>query len=69
VETTNPLNILLTINSIVTIGLILNQNESAKDAITTQNSNSSSNPFELATWVCLVIQLIILLIKFKIVEF
>jgi hypothetical protein len=69
VETTNPLNILLTINSIVTIGLILNQNESAKDAITTQNLNSSSNPFELATWVCLFIQLIILLIKFKIVEF
>jgi len=69
VETTNPLNILLTINSIVTIGLILNQNESAKDAMTTQNSNSSSSPFELATWVCLFIQLIILLIKFKVVEF
>ena len=68
-ETTNPLNILLTINSIVTIGLILNQNESAKDSMTTQNSNSSSSPFELATWVCLFIQLIILLIKFKVVEF
>ena len=64
----NSLNIILTVNSILTIGLILNQNESAKDSLTTQNSSSVSNPFESVTWVCLIIQLIILLIKFKVVE-
>ena len=67
-ETNNPLNIILTVNSILTIGLILNQNESAKDSLTTQNSSSASNPFESVTWVCLVIQLVILLIKFTVVE-
>ena len=67
-EANNSLNIILTVNSILTIGLILNQNESAKDSLTTQNSSSVSNPFESVTWVCLVIQLIILLIKFKVVE-
>jgi|TARA_Y200000002_G_scaffold341035_1_gene311959 hypothetical protein len=68
VEANNSLNIILTVNSILTIGLILNQNESAKDSLTTQNSSSVSNPFESVTWVCLIIQLIILLIKFKVVE-
>ncbi len=67
-EANNSLNIILTVNSILTIGLILNQNESAKDSLTTQNSSSVSNPFESVTWVCLIIQLIILLIKFKVVE-
>ena len=67
-ETNNPLNIILTVNSIITIGLILNQNESAKDSLTTQNSSSVSNPFESVTWICLFIQLIILLIKSKVVE-
>jgi len=68
VEANNSLNIILTVNSILTIGLILNQNESAKDSLTTQNSSSVSNPFESVTWVCLIIQLTILLIKFKVVE-
>ncbi len=67
-EANNSLNIILTVNSILTIGLILNQNKSAKDSLTTQNSSSVSNPFESVTWVCLIIQLIILLIKFKVVE-
>ena len=67
-EANNSLNIILTVNSILTIGLILNQNDSAKDSLTTQNSSSVSNPFESVTWVCLIIQLIILLIKFKVVE-
>lgn len=67
-EANNSLNIILTVNSILTIGLVLNQNESAKDSLTTQNSSSVSNPFESVTWVCLIIQLIILLIKFKVVE-
>jgi hypothetical protein len=55
----------LALNSLLTIGLILNQNESAKDSSITQNSSSITNPFESLTWICLVIQLILLLLKFK----
>ena len=65
IESNSPLNILLAVNSLLTIGLILNQNESAKDSSITQNSNSITNPFESLTWVCLFIQLILLLVKFK----
>ena len=65
IESNNPLNILLAVNSLLTIGLILNQNESAKDSSITQNSSSITNPFESLTWICLVIQLILLLLKFK----
>ena len=65
IESNNPLNILLAVNSLLTIGLILNQNESAKDSSITQNSSSITNPFESLTWVCLFIQLILLLVKFK----
>jgi hypothetical protein len=69
IESNNPLNLILGINSIVIIGLILSQNESAKDSTTTQNSSTITNPFELLTWVCLFLQLILLLIKFKIDNF
>ena len=55
----------LALNSLLTIGLILNQNESAKDSSITQNSSSITNPFESLTWVCLFIQLFLLLLKFK----
>lgn len=55
----------LALNSLLTIGLILNQNESAKYSSITQNSSSITNPFESLTWICLVIQLILLLLKFK----
>ena len=65
IESNSPLNILLGVNSLVTIGLILNQNESAKDSSITQNSSSITNPFESLTWICLFIQLILLLVKFK----
>ena len=64
-ESNNTLNIILSINSMLTIGLILNQNESAKDSSTTQNSSSITNPFESLTWICLFIQLILLLLQFK----
>ncbi len=65
IESNNPLNMFLALNSLLTIGLILNQNESAKDSSITQNSSSITNPFESLTWICLVIQLILLLLKFK----
>ena len=64
-ESNNTLNIALAINSLLTIGLILNQNESAKDSSTTQNSTSITNPFESLTWICLFIQLGLLLLQFK----
>ena len=65
IESNNPLNMFLALNSLLTIGLILNQNESAKDSSITQNSSSITNPFESLTWICLVIQLILLLLNFK----
>lgn len=68
IETENPLTLILIGNSIVLIGLILNQNETTKDSLTKQNSKSSSNPFEKATWVCLSIQLILLLLRTKITD-
>ena len=65
IESNSPLNIILAINSLLTIGLILNQNESAKDSSISQNSSSITNPFESLTWICLFIQLFLLLLKFK----
>ena len=67
-EFLSPLTFLLVGNSIVTIGLILNQNESSKDSMNTQNSNSSVNPLEIITWICLIFQIIILLFKIKLSE-
>jgi preprotein translocase subunit SecG len=65
----NSLTLILAINSIVLIGLILNQNETSKDSITNQNSSSSTNPFETITWVSGIFQLSLLLIKIKINDF
>ena len=64
-ESNTTLNIGLSINSALIIGLILNQNESAKNSSTTQNSTSITNPFESLTWICLFIQLLLLLLQFK----
>ena len=69
VDITSPLTFLLLINSVITIILILNQNDSAKDSSMVQNTNSISNPLEKFTWICLVIELILLLIKTKITDF
>ena len=68
IGTENPLNLILIGNSIVLIGLILNQNETTKDSLTKQNSKSSSNPLEKITWVCLIIQLLLLLLRTKITD-
>jgi preprotein translocase subunit SecG len=68
IETENPLTLILIGNSIVLIGLILNQNETTKDSLTKQTSKSSSNPLEKVTWTCLIIQLILLLLKMKITD-
>ena len=68
-ESNNPLNLIIIINSVIIIGFILNQNDSAKDSITTQNSSSSKNPFENLTWISLILQLSLLLIKIKTSDF
>ena len=65
-EETNPFNLKLLLNIILTIGLILNQNENTKDSANKQNQSSSSNPFEKITWICVIFQLILLLLKVKI---
>ena len=69
VELTSPFTFLLLLNSFITITLVLNQNDSAKDSASVQNSSSISNPLEKFTWICLIIQLILLLLKTKITDF
>jgi hypothetical protein len=55
-------------NGIVTIGLILNQNDSTKEAITSRNSTSPSNPLENLLG-CVLLQLILLLLQTKVTDF
>ena len=69
VQLTSSLNLLLIGNSVVTIGLILNQNENNKDVTTNRNSTSATNPLETLTWGCFLFQLLLLLIQTKITEF
>ena len=69
VEFTNPLTFLLLVNSFITITLVLNQNDSAKDSASVQSSTSLSNPLEKFTWICFTLQLILLLLKTKITDF
>jgi len=69
IESTSPLNLILIVNSLFIIGFILNQNESSKDSIAKQNSSSLSNPFEKITWILLILQLGLLLIKIKMNDF
>jgi hypothetical protein len=69
VELTSPLTFLLLINSFITITLVLNQNDTAKDSASAQNSTGITNPLEKFTWICLSIQLILLLLKTKITDF
>lgn len=69
IELVNPLTFLLLVNSMITITLVLNQNDSAKDSASVQNSGFVSNPLEKFTWICLFFQLILLLLKTKITDF
>ena len=68
-EIISPLTIIVGINSILLIGFILNQNESSKDSITNQKSSSLTNPFEKLTWIAVILQLSLLLIKIKTTDF
>ncbi len=62
-------NIVFICNSIFLIILILNQNDNTKDSLTTQNSTSSKNPLEIATWISFAFQLTIWLVKIKTTDF
>lgn len=68
-ESNSPLNFIVIINSLIIIGFILNQNDSAKDSVTTRSSSAGSNPLENLTWVSLILQLSLLLIKIKTNDF
>ena len=65
----NSLNILLMVNSVLTILFVLNQNENNKELTTNTNSSSIVNPLEKFTWGCLFLQFIFLLIKTKTTDF
>lgn len=67
----NPFTIILLLNSFATMSLILNQNESAKDATSNANSANTeiSNPLQNITWVCVTLEFILLLIKSKMNDF
>jgi preprotein translocase subunit SecG len=60
----NIVTFLLVLNSFLTIGLILNQNESAKDA-TSNTSTQITNPLEKVTWLCVFLEFVLFLIKSK----
>lgn len=69
VELTSPFTFFLLLNSFITITLVLNQNDSAKDSASVQSSTGITNPLEKFTWICLFIQLILLLLKTKVTDF
>lgn len=64
-EETNILMILLTLNSILIISLILNQNENPKNSTIKPDSSSALNPLEKWTWICFLFQFLLFLILLK----
>lgn len=68
-ESNNPFIFLLVLNSFISVILIVNQNESKNDSAPTQNESSVSNPLETATWICLILELILLVIQLKVTDF
>lgn len=65
----SSLHFLLAGNGMVTLGLIFNQNESTKEAVTSRNSTSASNPLEKFTWGCVLLQLLLFLLQTKVTDF
>jgi hypothetical protein len=64
-----PLTILVILNSFLTLGLILSQNETTKDTTTNSVNSEISNPIQNLTWVCIILEFIFFLIKSKINDF
>jgi hypothetical protein len=69
IELTKPFTLILILNSFLLITLILNQNESTKESTSSQNLGSINNPFENFTWISLIFQFVLLLLKTKITDF
>lgn len=67
-ESINIMTSLLLLNSFFIVLFILNQNESARDAMS-QSASSLQNPFEKITWIALLLEFSLLLIRIKSNEF
>ncbi len=65
----NTLTLILLLNSFITVGLILTQNESTKDNISSTVSTELSNPLQTLTWFCVLLEFALFLLKTKITEF
>jgi hypothetical protein len=67
----NPLIFSLLINSILPIILILNQNDNTKEIDKNGSSinQSNTNPLEFLTWITLIVQFFLLLIRTKITDY
>lgn len=65
-EQNNTLTLILFINSVLIIGLVLNQNETKQESVNQKTKSSASNPLENFTWIFVISEFILLLIKGKI---
>ncbi len=63
----NPVTIILIVNSLSVVSLVLTQNDTTKEELS--KKSSSSNPFEVALWVTVILELILLLIQIKVSDF
>ena len=64
-EANNIVGSTLLLNSFGLLFLIFNQNDSTKESISNKNVNSVSNPFENITWILVILEFGLLLIKIK----
>ena len=63
----NPITIILIVNSLSVVSLVLTQNDTTKEELS--KKSSSSNPFEVALWVTVILELILLLVQIKVSDF
>ena len=63
----NPVTIILIVNSLSVVSLVLTQNDTTKEELS--KKSSSSNPFEVALWVAVILELILLLVQIKVSDF
>ena len=63
----NQVTIILIVNSLSVVSLVLTQNDTTKEELS--KKSSSSNPFEVALWVTVILELILLLVQIKVSDF
>ena len=63
----NPVTIILIVNSLSVVSLVITQNDTTKEELS--KKSSSSNPFEVALWVTVILELILLLVQIKVSDF